>query len=294
MDNKKSKIKSKIQEETKMNKPKILVPTDFSSDATNALSYAIMIAKKLNASLVLMHAHLAPKTPVDIGIETYYPEPLASVKQRIDHKFEALKKIDPDLGQVDYDIIVAYDQPRNAILHHSISLDCQLIIMGTHGVSGLDEVLIGSNTYAVIKDATVPVLMVPGNYHTHHLSNIAFASDYEKVKDDDKVFQILKQLTTAFDATLNIIHIDDDDLSLTNNEVRQVEKFEHVFQLINPTYHLLQKQNIESGIENFAEQNATDLIVLIPRKYNIIERIFRKKVTKKLAFHSKIPILMLR
>ncbi len=278
-----------------MNKPTLLVPIDFSSEAINALEYAVYMAKKLELPLLLMHAYFAPKSTIDIGTEIYYPEPFEEIQRKIMHRFRSLSKIIPALSDVEYKFELLYNEPEGAIVDCCSNNNVQLIIMGTRGVHGIDEYIAGSNTYKAIKGANIPVLMVPIEYKNHRIEKVVFASDYQKSDKEDVMLEFIKAIIEKFDAKLNILHIENDqEVGATYNELKNTKKFDEIFQHLHPVYHLLDKQDIEHGIENFASYHAIDLVIVIPKKHNFFENLIKSPVTKKLAFHSKIPILALK
>ncbi len=278
-----------------MKKPTFLVPIDFSSEAINALEYAVMVAKKMEASLLIMHAYSAAKHTIDIGTEIYYPDPIEEIQRKIENRFKTLNTIVPTLNDIDYSTELLYNQPNNAILNSCLTNNVQLIIMGTQGAHGIDEYITGSNAYKAVKQADIPVLMVPHTFKDHSIGNIVFASDYVNVEKEADKLGFMKSLVTAFDSKLNILHVDnDDDFGLNDEEINQSKKYDEVFQFLNPIYHLLEKQDIEKGIETFAANNAIDLVAIIPKKHSIFENLLKSPITKKLAYHSNLPVLALK
>lgn len=273
---------------------KILVPTDFSLCSKNALNFAVKIAKKLNAKLVLMHAFQVPVSSMDAGAEAYFSESITNIKDNIKREFDIFKETPPELKEVEHDIIIKHDLTKNAILSVCESLNCKIIVMGTHGARGLDEILIGSNTYSVMKEAPIPVLAIPESAQISDIKRIAFAGDYKSI-DDKEVLQTLIQLTQAFNAEIDIVHIDpDDQAGLSDEEINEAKKFEQYFKRVRHTYHFIHTQDVETGLENYAQNHDIDLIALIPRKHKFLENLSQKRISKKLAFHSKVPLLALK
>ena len=274
---------------------KILVPTDFSLCSKNALTFAVKIAKKMNAKLILMHAFQVPVSSMDAGSEAYFSESVTNIKDNIKREFDIFKETPPELKEVEHDILIKHDLTKNAILSACESHECKLIVMGTHGAKGLDEILIGSNTYSVMKESKTPVLAIPESARISDMKRIAFAGDYKSIEDKN-VLQTLIQLTKAFNAEIDIVHIDhDEDHGLSDQEINEAKKFEQYFKHVRHTYHFIHTGDVEAGLENYAQNNNIDLIALIPRKHKFLDNLSQnKRISKKLAFHSKVPLLALK
>lgn len=273
---------------------KILVPTDFSLCSKNALTFAAKIAKKMNAKLILMHAFQVPVSSMDAGAEAYFSESMTNIQDQIKKEFDIFKETPPELKDVEHEILIKNDLTKNAILSTCESSGCKLVVMGTHGARGLDEILIGSNTYSVMKESDIPVLAIPISAQITDIQKIAFAGDYKSIEDKN-VLQTLIELTQAFNAEINVVHIDaDENEGLSDEKINEAKKFEQYFKRVRHTYHFIQTPNIEVGLENYAQNNNVDLIALIPRKHKFLDNLSQKRISKKLAFHSKVPILALK
>lgn len=253
-----------------------------------------MIAKKLNAKLILMHAYQVPLSTMDPAAGAYFSVSVSGIEDNIKSEFELFKETMPELQDIDYQILVEQDLTKSAILSTCKSHGCNMVVMGTHGARGLDEILIGSNTYSVMKESAVPVLAIPHNAGINKIKRIVFAGDYKSIEDKN-VLQTLIQLSKAFNAEINVLHIDEDkDASLSSKEIGEAKKFEQYFKNIKHSYHFIHTQNPEEGIEDYAESNDVDLIALIPRKHSFLDSLSKKSISKKLAFHSKVPLLALK
>lgn len=273
---------------------KILVPTDFSLCSKNALTFAVKIAKKMNAKIILLHAFQVPVSSMDAGSEAYFSESITNLKDNIKREFDIFKETPPELKEIDHDILIKHDLTKSAILGACESLRCKLIVMGTHGARGLDEILIGSNTYSVMKEAPIPVLAIPESALISDVKRIAFAGDYKSIEDKN-VLQTLIQLAQSFNAEINVVHIDsNEEAGLSDEEINEAKKFEQYFKRVRHSYHFVHTDNVEEGLENYALNNNIDLIALIPRKHKFLDNLSQKRVSKKMAFHSKVPLLALK
>jgi nucleotide-binding universal stress UspA family protein len=133
---------------------RILVATDFSDQASKALEWARTFAGALGAKLVLLHVinifSLAETGCVMAGID-----PLHLVREQAQRYMDEVKRLVPDA-----ETLIREASPRPTIVEAALELDCQMIIMGTHGRSGLAHLLLGSVAEYVVRNSKVPVLTV--------------------------------------------------------------------------------------------------------------------------------------
>ena len=154
---------------------KILFPTDFSPVANNALEFAMEFNKKINAKILLFHSFFVPISateipiviPTDIELET---EAIGLINKL---KTKYLKKY----PQNHFSVEVHEGVPEFEIVDAAKKFKCDLIIMGTHGASGMKKFLMGSNTVSVIDKSVLPVIAVPEKAKINGLKKIVFASN---------------------------------------------------------------------------------------------------------------------
>jgi nucleotide-binding universal stress UspA family protein len=142
---------------------RILVPTDFSEPATHALQYASALAKRVGASLTVMYADtFLPPVEYTSGLAIWADStvPLLEERARKQMAEDIKKHVDPDVRA---EAIVHIATPAEGILEQVKSLPADLIVMGTHGRTGLRRLVFGSVTEAVMRRASVPVLAIPAN-----------------------------------------------------------------------------------------------------------------------------------
>ena len=143
-----------------MNRKHLLVPTDFSEDADRAIDYAVGLAQELKASLTLMTATYIGDTP-EVS-QSYIEKIRAEAQQRI----EAVRQRVEDIG-VAVKVVMMNGPPAQRIIETAQKESADLIVMGTHGRTGLRHMLIGSVAERVVRHATCPVLVVPSQTEAH-------------------------------------------------------------------------------------------------------------------------------
>lgn len=133
---------------------KILVTTDFSPQARHALEWARTLAGPFNARLVLLHV-IDIFSLAETGWVTAGFDPLHLMREQAQKCMAELKALVPDA-----ETVVREASPRPAIVDAALELNCQMIVMGTHGRSGLAHLLLGSVAEYVVRNSRVPVLTV--------------------------------------------------------------------------------------------------------------------------------------
>ncbi len=264
----------------------ILVPTDFSNPATNALKFAIAIARKINAKIRILHIYNIPVMPGSIAYLPYPDEVQENIKSA-EQQLENLPLQLPELKMVTYETKTVPGYWAMEIPEIIQDQNADLTVMGTKGASGLKEVVIGSNTASVIDGAKHPVLVIPEQAQYKGISNIGFAYDHEPVTDKLKMLIVIAKL---FNADVQIFHIKEKDEN-DDGQIIPENSFKEHFGAVNYNYSNFYGDDIEDGINKYIETKNIDILAMVPRKYTIFYRLFKNSLTKKMAFHIKIPLL---
>jgi nucleotide-binding universal stress UspA family protein len=278
---------------------KILVPIDFSENAVNALHYAVAYAQETHAKITLFNSY-----PIDVpmGIEfssgIYMRTLNAEVK--FDHETR-LREIADEFKKtcyrfsdepVAFDIVVKEGTATESIVSMAEEHQYDLIIMGTQGASGLEEVFLGSITAFVIDRVKVPVLAIPQLARFSGLKKVVYATDFHE--NDPAALKTLQTFTEGFEAEITCIHINTEFAAVGADK----EKLEQIRQLIpskNTTpvsYEVVHGKRVEQTLHTYLEEQQVDLVAVLPKERGFFENLFHKSITRKMAFHSKIPIFV--
>ena len=269
----------------------ILVPIDFSECSDNALRFAIGLAQKTAAKLFLLHAFRIPVTNGEFGGSLIVNDLSFEIEKDLAKDFESLEARIPELATIEHEFKIEHGYVHDGILKQANKLNPDLIVMGTKGASGIEAALIGSNTYTIIRDSHCPILAIPKDASLNNFKSIALATDYQSV--ESKELGMLEQLITMFNSALHIVHIGPEP-RLDDNKMNQAQAFGRRFKHFDHHYHFVINENIEDGIIEYIEKNKINLLVLVPRKHTFIDKLFKPSWTRKLAFHTKIPLLTLK
>ncbi len=270
----------------------ILVPTDFSDTARNAGMYAVSLAQDLGIQkIILYNAYQAPISadPSMPAVQLFDIDVLKKSSK------DGLEKFRSDLQSACNKPMLFETKAEFQLLTSGVEELCKkgeidAIVMGITGGNKVEEVLIGSNTISVAKHVTVPVFVVPSGATYKPINKVVLACDFKKVVDTMPVTPI----NNLLDITKAELHI----LNVSEKETKADEQFESLlldtlFQGYSPKYHFIHDTHFAEAINRFADENAIDLIITIPKKHGLFEGLFRKSYTKALAFHSHVPLMVI-
>ena len=162
---------------------KILVPTDFSEHAEYALRVAAQIAKKVNAEIFLLHMLELPSQMSDMAVQgAEGPEIIFAIK-KVREQFQTAKE-KPYLQGIPVTEAVQFAKAFEGIIESSKKNGIDLIVMGSHGASGFEEMFVGSNTEKVVRTSEIPVLVIKGDLDISALKKLVFASDFSSEIED--------------------------------------------------------------------------------------------------------------
>jgi nucleotide-binding universal stress UspA family protein len=267
----------------------ILVPTDFSDHADNALYYAEALARQTNSRLILVHAIARevielPGNPFslkpDPRLEAYYLDKLDHLAGRIRAKQGSHLKV---TTQCVHGNILEH-------LHELVrSQEADLVVMGTKGAHHLVQKLMGTHTARYLKQAICPVLAVPLSARYQGLKKIAYAADFESA---DTIFLrqlfLLAQPLQAEVCIFNIKNEEQLDLVDDSQILRQIKRN---FPASRYSICQLKEKGVVAGIAAFIRDNPVDMLALGIHHHDLLDRIFESSVSETLAFQATVPLL---
>lgn len=256
----------------------IVVATDFSASAENAMLYASHLANTINASVLLLHVYQIPIGMNDIPLlivstdelKTNADTGLSRAKELVNRNFDALNvQTESRLGDVVEEL--------NDVCK---KINPVLVVVGKHGASGVEEILFGSTSLSIIRHTSYPVIVVPDRVQNYQLNNAALAIDTDV---ENVCVQEIKLLRNELKFFLHIVHV-------KQHKSASMETTNLVAQL-NSDYSTIFDQEFSHGIEMYIANNDIDLLIIMPHKHNLVERLFFKTHTKELLKKISIPIM---
>ncbi|MEX2597464.1 MAG: universal stress protein [Salibacteraceae bacterium] len=272
---------------------KILVPTDFSECAENAVEIAASIAKKMDARLYILHVMDIPVYDRNDSFQSYTDTSeglfwIKLVKKRFKELFQK-----PFLNGVNAVEVLQFDGVYDTITNQAEEHGIDLIVMGSHGDSGAHEVFIGSNTEKVVRLADCPVLTVKKRHENFKLDNVVFASNFygEAKENFERLFNFIK----AFDAHIHLVKIiTPDHFESTSYTETLINSFADDWKLKNFTTHIVNERTIHDGIHESAKRVNADMIAMETHGRTGFARFLYGSQTESVVNHAEIPVLSIK
>jgi nucleotide-binding universal stress UspA family protein len=265
---------------------KFLIPIDFSDTSINAARYAVELTREIaDAQIILYHVYskisLAILTSKEEGSRQMVSEgALLDVKNKISQNSADSISCVAEEGSFIENI-------SDYVLGHNIDM----IIMGITGSSKITQVFMGTNTLNVIRHISCPVMIIPPDAHFTGLKKVVFTSDFKDVARTTP-FVVLKEFLDTFKPQLDILNVDSEHyVELTDEYKIEREAMEDKLNVYNPEFSFLRAYDFLDGISSFVETKNIDAIITLPRKHNYLSQLFKTSHTKKLAYHSTVPII---
>jgi nucleotide-binding universal stress UspA family protein len=271
---------------------KILLPTDFSETANNALRQAIFMARLAKAELKLLYViepemNFSGTLPIPQS-EAYYDR----LKKNLSNK---LKKIASEIHEetaVDVTYETRFDGVATQICDVADDEDFDLIMMGTHGISGISELLAGSNASKVVMQANCPVITIQKKLSAKGFRKIvlpirAEANSRQKV---DYVVELAKLYSASVHITGYAKEGKKQDLTVVKQYVKQVEKYLTSLDITHDTTIII-GENFIKEILIHSKKNKADLIAVMNENDFNLDQLIRGPYAKQFVNHSTIPIL---
>ena len=268
---------------------KILVPTDFSKQAENALKVAVQLAKKHNSEIYLLHILELPIQQIDaMGTHSELPEAMFFLKLAQKRFAELTSKT--FLDGISVHEIVKFHQAFAGIIDTCHEHNVDIIVMGSHGSSGFKELFIGSNTEKVVRTSDIPVLVIKHEIDVFQVNNFVFASDFSK---ENKIpFQKALAFANNFGAKIHLLMVNTPNNFLTTaNSDDKMKAFIKDFSLKNYTLNIYNDVSVEKGILNFSKRIDAELIGMSTHGRRGIAHFFNGSISEDLVNHAKRPVI---
>ena len=268
---------------------KILVPTDFSEQAGNALKVAAMLAKTHNAEIYLLHMMEIPLQQTDQGsTQSDIPETLFFMKLA-QKRFENLMAEDYLKGITVHETLKA-DITFNEIKDACKEFDIDLIVMGSHGSSGMMEMFVGSNAEKVVRTSEVPVLVIKNEHTSFDVSNFVFASDFKN--DNKETYKQAVKFAKGFNAKIHLLLVITSSNFMTTYEANsRIKDFISGQDFDNYTITIHNDTTVEHGILNVSKDIDADLIGISTHGRQGIAHFFNGSISEDLVNHAKRPVI---
>jgi nucleotide-binding universal stress UspA family protein len=267
----------------------ILLLTDFSDNARNAIFYALRAFPAEGYNYILLNCYPRIHTTADVTISL-------SEKMRKE-SYEALEA-EADLIRKQTGLELAFEKMaylgflNEAVNYVAKEKHPDLVVMGTKGETGLPAILLGSHASSLMKATHVPLLIVPEEAEFKGLKNIVLAADLKTLNKPEHL-EPLTDIAELFDSRLTIVNVIKEEIQQNDPSHQDRDNLKENFSDEKIEFKYLVDHNVEHALAQFVHDNPCDLLVVVERSRNFIVDLFHKSVSRNLALHAEIPLLIL-
>lgn len=276
---------------------KILLTTDFSENAWNAIFTALKLYSNVQCQFYILHAYepsalnlLGTKSQQRLGViydslSKYSEQELEGIlkyletnHQNTNHHFTAISKA------------MTLEEAVGSVVSEN---DIELLLTGTQGATGAKEVFLGSNTVKIIKTIKdIPILAIPTGFNFQKLKTIIFATDFMVPSKKNELEQLI-ELAAIWKAKIEIVHV---AVEFRLNDIQKSNKSILKDRLAGLEYSFEDipfEANISDSIDTYEAHKKSCILSIIRHHHTFWEKVIGESVVKKIAFHSQIPVLFL-
>ena len=267
---------------------KILVPTDFSSQAENALKVAAKLALKHDSEIYLLHSLEMPLSIGGSSDSSNLPESLYFIKLAEKNFSEILEK--PYLQDIDVHEAIGHNEIYHDIEKTVKDNEIDLVVMGSHGASGFKEMFIGSNTEKVVRTSSIPVLIIKNDHDVFEINDFVFASDFS---DECRwSFNEAQKFAESIGAKMHLLFVNTPrEFQTTTQANETISNFIKNIEITNFTINIYNDTSIEKGILQFAKDINAQLIGMSTHGRKGLSHFFNGSVSEDLVNHANMPVI---
>ncbi|MBN2614818.1 MAG: universal stress protein [Bacteroidales bacterium] len=284
---------------------RILVPVDFTEHAENAACYALRLASVMKADVQLLNVYMDPNQSPFVHMETFtFAVNLEEITQEIENQVEQnLKALQQKLKaklkannvkgvNVFYDLVKG--NVVNTILDYAEAYNPGLLVMGTRGSKREGRWSFGSVTAKVIEKITRPIIAVPKGFDSEQCvlpQRIAYATDFDET--DYWALSKLASFAKPFDARIHCLHISEMIENLQEVQMHKMKQFiTEKLGVQKLECGLLECIDLQLCLEDFVKENNIDIIAMTTHHRNLFMKLYHPSVTRKVLYHSEIPLMV--
>ena len=267
---------------------KIIVLTDFSEQSENALKAAAELAKKHKIALLVVHMLELNEALITSPEGVYAEQTVFMVKLAEKNLKEFLDK--SFLKGVSVTPIIKHYKVFSELDVIAEEHKADLIVMGSNGTSGLEEFFVGSNAEKVVRNASVPVLVIKGEVKDFSIDRFVFACDFND--DNLPAFQKSKEFAELFEATMEVVYINTpNDEFLSNRDAFQKINLFLTKANAPQQVEIYNDYSVEQGILNYGKSVLADAIAIPTHGRKGLSHLFNGSIGEDVVNHAKIPVI---
>lgn len=275
----------------------ILIPTDFSENAWNAIEYALRFFARSNCNFYILHVstssnsnyHEKENLTENTNVVSVAKSP---AKKLLQQTIKRIIKSPYVNSKHRFYPVMDTNYVVNSIRKQVAEKKIDFIVMGTRGESGLNNLAVGRNTGNVITKVKCTTLVVPENAKYVNLKEVAFPTDFSFFYHAETL-QPMADIVEANHAAVRALHISNIQESLNEDQKENKEFLNDYFSSQEHSFHFIANNNIEEAVQNFVENKQINLIAMLAKNLNYFQKILFHQTTSKVSYYTDVPFLVL-
>ena len=277
----------------------ILFPTDFSENAKNALKYSQQLFKEKKCNFYLLHVSDYINYPTgamsfDDNEEVETQELIVPSKKQLN---DFLRNVETTNTNKKHKFFGIHEHGffLESIKKHILEKKADLIVMGTKGVSGIRQRIIGSNTGDVITKVQCNALIIPLGIQFSEPKEVAFPTDYN-IFYSHNILEAVSEMVGLGKGNIRVMNVSKSGRTLSD---LQEKNREFLFDYLRESFpercsfHTITNRNVNAAIQCFVESRDVDMIIMVAKNLNFIQQILFDSLVEKISFHSTVPFFVL-
>lgn len=278
----------------------LLVATDFSANASHAVEYGYNLAKHIKANIILCNAVIVPAEMPQSGLVVWpmdqSDELLTDSIKELQHLKKYLETADLETGFKPGITFKNQSGMVTDVVQTLISNEqVDLLVMGTHGSSGLSQFLLGNHSSNMINNTTKPLMLISPETQVLPVKKIAFATDFTHPESDLESLYHLIPLAKLLHAEILLTHIYNEQIPSPELkkiiehfmiEVSNKANYPHIY------YRSVKNSHMETGLSWLCEHGQVDMLVMVHRPHSFFYKLLKSSHCEKMAGHIAVPLLV--
>ncbi|OYX25059.1 MAG: universal stress protein [Flavobacteriales bacterium 32-35-8] len=275
----------------------ILIPTDFSENAWNAIEYALQFFSKSSCNFYLLHV-TTKHTLVESGILPVQNQDVSfgtltlPAKKRLQ---DTIKRIQESLPKNPHHRFFAVSDSNymiNSIREQVAQKKIHLIVMGTKGSTDLKKLPIGSNAGNVITKVKCATMVIPENAKYKVPKEIAFPTDFS-IFYRPEILQPIIDIVETNKASVNVLHVNRNGVELNENQQKNKDYLDDYFSNYVHSFHFLTNTHLEDAVQQFVDDRNINLIAMLAKNLNYFQKILFHPTSNDISYYKNVPFLIL-
>jgi nucleotide-binding universal stress UspA family protein len=268
----------------------IVAPTDFSVTSINAVEYAADMASVIGTDLSLIHVCQVPVAISEVPVSEY------SVTELITDAEKQMALLKEKIGirtgdRIHISTLVREGETITELETYCSSVNTYAVVMGTERAGAIERALFGGRTTTAMRKLGWPVIAVPAEAKFAGIKRIGLACDLKNVVDTIPVKE-LRSIVKELHAEFHVLHVSSEkEDSFTPENIEEAGWLQEMLEGLEPRYDFIKDSEPEKGIVDFAEKNNLDLLIVIPKKHDLLGSILHHSHSKRLVLHTHVPVM---